>query len=78
MKAVLSALRGGWSVVHFAADGGMDRVLAMPVPAPTALALGGDDGRTLFVTSARQDVAREALEAAPLSGRLFSWSAPAS
>ncbi len=70
---VWSALRGGWSVVHFAADGGMDRVLAMPVPAPTAAALGGDDGRTLFVTSARQDVAREALDAAPLSGRLFAW-----
>lgn len=68
---VWAALRGGWSVVRFAADGSMDRVLALPVPSPTAVALGGADGDSLFITSERQALSREALDAAPLSGRLF-------
>jgi len=68
---VWAALRGGWSVVRFAADGSMDRVLALPVPSPTAVAIGGSDGDHLFITSERQALAREALDAAPLSGRMF-------
>ncbi len=68
---VWAALRGGWSVVRFAADGSMDRVLALPVPNPTAVAIGGADGDDLFITSERQALSRESLDAAPLSGRLF-------
>jgi sugar lactone lactonase YvrE len=68
---VWAALRGGWSVVRFAADGSMDRVLALPVPSPTAVAIGGSDGDSLFITSERHALAREALDAAPLAGRLF-------
>jgi IclR family acetate operon transcriptional repressor len=68
---VWAALRGGWSVVRFAPDGSMDRVLALPVPSPTAVAIGGVDGDSLFITSERHALAREALDAAPLSGRLF-------
>lgn len=66
-----TALRGGWSVARFEPDGSMDRMVALPVPAPTGVAFGGEDGRTLFVTSARDALDRESLEAAPLSGRLF-------
>ncbi len=66
-----ASLRGGWSVARFEPDGGMDRMVALPVPAPTGLAIGGADGRTLFVTTAREALDRESLEAAPLSGRLF-------
>ena len=66
-----TALRGGWSVARFEPDGSMDRMVALPVPAPTGVAFGGADGRTLFVTSARDALDRESLEAAPLSGRLF-------
>jgi IclR family transcriptional regulator, acetate operon repressor len=69
---VWAALRGGWSVVHFADDGSMGRVVAMPVPSPTALAFGGTAGQTLFITSARDQLGREALDVAPLSGRLFT------
>ncbi len=69
---VWSALRNGWSVVRFEADGSVDRVIALPVPCPTDVAFGGVDGNTLFVTSARDAVTREALDAAPLSGRLFA------
>ena len=66
-----TTLRGGWSVARFEPDGSMDRVVALPVPAPTGVAFGGDDGRTLFVTTAREALDRESLDAAPLSGRLF-------
>ncbi|MBL8286501.1 MAG: SMP-30/gluconolactonase/LRE family protein [Rubrivivax sp.] len=66
-----TALRGGWSIARFEADGSMDRVVALPIPAPTGLAFGGERGRTLFVTTARDALDRESLDAAPLSGRLF-------
>jgi hypothetical protein len=66
-----TALRGGWSVARFEPDGSMDRVVALPVPAPTGVAFGGGHGRTLFVTTARDALDRESLDAAPLSGRLF-------
>ena len=69
---VWSALRGGWSVARFVADGRLDRVIALPVPCPTDLGFGGEEGETLFVTSARDAATREALDAAPLSGRLFA------
>ena len=65
------ALRGGWSVVHFDASSVVDRVVAMPVPCPVDLALGGAAGTQLFITSSRETLGREALDAAPLSGRLF-------
>ena len=68
---VWSALRNGWSVVRFEANGSLDRVIALPVPCPTGVAFGGEQGECLFVTSARDAVTHEALDAAPLSGRLF-------
>ncbi len=73
---VWSALRGGWSVVRFEPDGSVDQVVALPVPAPSDLAFGGADGRILYITSARDAVNREALDAAPLSGRLFAIDLP--
>ncbi len=66
------ALRGGWNVVRLEADGSWDRVIALPVPCPTGVGFGGDHGEKLFITTARDAISREALEAAPLSGRLFS------
>lgn len=66
-----TALRGGWSVARFEADGSMDRVVPLPVPAPTDVAFGGPEGRTLFITTARDSLDRDSLDAAPLSGRLF-------
>jgi DNA-binding IclR family transcriptional regulator/sugar lactone lactonase YvrE len=69
---VWCALRGGWSVVRLDADGAVDRIVALPVPCPTDLGFGGEAGDILFVTTARDAVGREALDAAPLSGRLFA------
>ncbi len=47
------------------------RVVVLPVPSPTGVALGGEGGNTLFVTTARDALDRESLHASPLSGRLF-------
>jgi DNA-binding IclR family transcriptional regulator/sugar lactone lactonase YvrE len=69
---VWCALADGWSVVRFAPDGSLDRVVALPVPCPTDLAFGGADGTTLFVTSARDLLSMEALTNAPQSGALLA------
>ena len=50
------------------ADGYVDRVVGLPVPCPTDVAVV--DG-ALFITTARQAVNLEALEKAPWSGRLL-------
>jgi DNA-binding IclR family transcriptional regulator/sugar lactone lactonase YvrE len=72
---VWTALKDGWGVVRFAADGTLDRVVGLPVPCPTDLTLGGDDGGTLYVTTARHELSIETLGSAPLSGRLFAIAA---
>jgi DNA-binding IclR family transcriptional regulator/sugar lactone lactonase YvrE len=68
---IWSALSEGWSVVRFAPDGGVDRVMGVPVPNPTDVAFGGPGLQRLYITSARDGVSLEALANAPLSGRLF-------
>jgi sugar lactone lactonase YvrE len=69
---VWTALQDGWSVVRFGADGALDRVVAVPVPSPTDVAFGGAALDTLYVTTARANLSREALANAPLAGRLLS------
>lgn len=68
---IWTALQDGWSVVRFSPDGNQDRVIGLPVPCPSDVALGGERLDTLYVTSARQPVSLETLANAPLSGRLF-------
>ncbi len=68
---VWTALRDGWSVVRFAPDGGLDRVVGLPVPCPTDVAVGGGALDRLYITTARQPVPLDTLQNAPLSGRLF-------
>ncbi len=63
-----TALADGWSVMRVDADGYVDRVVGLPVPCPTDVAVV--DG-ALFITTARQAVNLEALEKAPWSGRLL-------
>lgn len=68
---VWTALRGGWSVVCFSADGNLDRVIGMPVPCPTDVGIA-PDGLRLIVTSSRDAFDAEALKTAPLSGQTFA------
>jgi len=46
----------------------LDRVVGLPVPCPTDVALVGE---RLYITTARQPVPLDALDKAPLSGRLL-------
>jgi sugar lactone lactonase YvrE len=62
----------GGRVVRYDPEGGVDRVVPLPVPRPTCPAFGGDGLCTLFVTTARWGLSDAALSAAPLSGCLFA------
>ncbi|WP_284731307.1 SMP-30/gluconolactonase/LRE family protein [Pseudomonas sp. RC3H12] len=61
----------GWSLARFDADGNLDRMIGLPVPSPTDLCFGGDNGRSLYITSARQSLKLEVLGNAPDSGCLL-------
>ncbi|WP_110400057.1 IclR family transcriptional regulator domain-containing protein [Sphaerotilus hippei] len=66
------ALKGGWSVARFAPDGSLDRVIGLPVPCPTGVALGGPaEAPLLCVPTAREGLSSEVLGNAPGSGRLL-------
>ena len=66
------AMFEGGRLLRFAPDGTLLRELALPLRCPTMLAFGGDDLRTLYITSASQG--RPAAEVAqyPLTGKLLS------
>jgi sugar lactone lactonase YvrE len=59
-------------VVRFTPDGEVDRVILLAAPRPTSLAFGGDDLKTLFITTARAGLTFPQLDSRPLSGSLFS------
>lgn len=67
------ALWGAGRVLHLAPDGSpAGPALAVPATQPSCPAFGGPDLSTLFVTSARQDLARPG----PQDGQLFQAPAP--
>ncbi|WP_256599756.1 SMP-30/gluconolactonase/LRE family protein [Pseudomonas sp. SWI36] len=61
----------GWSLARFDAEGNLDRMIGLPVPSPTDLCFGGEEGTTLFITSARHALQLETLASAPNSGCLM-------
>ena len=63
---------GAWRVVRYAPDGTIDRIVELPVDQPSSCAFGGPDLKTLFITSAREDLSEVALANQPLAGGLFS------
>ncbi len=67
---VWSAHWNGWRVTRYAPDGGIDRVIELPVPHVTSIAFGGRGLDRLFVTTARLGLSDDELAAAPLSGGL--------
>lgn len=62
------AMYEGQRLLRLAPDGAIDRELPLPVRCPTVPCFGGEDLRTLFVTSARQGRPPAELEALPWSG----------
>jgi len=62
-------------VVRFDPAGQETMVLSLPVSKPTSVTFGGQDLRTLFVTSMRYGLSDEALAREPLAGAVFAADA---
>ena len=67
-----SARWGASCVVRHAPDGSVDRVIDVPVSRVSCPAFGGEDLRTLYLTTAREGMTDEELEREPLAGSVFS------
>lgn len=63
---------GSYSVVRYAPDGSEHSRLRLPVKRPTSVMLGGDDFRTLFITTGSRGLSEEELAAQPLAGALLA------
>ncbi|MDN3526286.1 SMP-30/gluconolactonase/LRE family protein [Halomonas sabkhae] len=67
-----SALYGGARIARFDPDGQLVAEYPVPCPNPTMVAFGGADLKTLFITTARQEMDQAALQRYPLAGSLLS------
>ncbi|GAA4669609.1 SMP-30/gluconolactonase/LRE family protein [Frondihabitans cladoniiphilus] len=65
-------LYGEGLVTHLSADGDLIDTIAFDAPNLTGIAFGGDDLRTLFVCSARENLTEQQLEEHPASGGIFA------
>jgi sugar lactone lactonase YvrE len=65
------ALYGGGAVRRYRADGRLDQVLAVPADNVTACCFGGDDGGSLYITTATQELTPEQRRRQPLAGSVF-------
>jgi sugar lactone lactonase YvrE len=69
---VWSARVGAGAVARFAPDGTLDRRIELPVKRPTSVMLGGDDLRTLFISTASRSLTDDELKAQPLAGAMLA------
>jgi sugar lactone lactonase YvrE len=69
---VWSAQFDRWCIHRYAPDGRLDRAVRLPIQRPTTCMFGGPDLATLYVTSARMDLADDALAAQPHAGGVFA------
>jgi sugar lactone lactonase YvrE len=65
-------LFGGGAVRRYAEDGALEAKVLLPVTNPTSPVFGGEDLRTLYVTSARHGLSDEQLAAEPLAGAVLA------
>lgn len=65
------ALFGGGAVRRYSPEGALEAVVELPVTNTTCPAFGGPGLETLYVTTTRHLLSREALAAQPLAGALF-------
>lgn len=63
---------GGSSVVRFDPSGKMDRTVNIPATNVTSCCFGGPDLKTLFVTTARSGLSKQAVAENPNEGALFA------
>jgi L-arabinonolactonase len=69
---VWSAQFDRWCLHRYGPDGRLDRTIRLPVQRPTSCMFGGPDLATLYVTTARLELAGDALAAQPDAGGLFA------
>lgn len=62
----------GEQITRYKPTGEIDSVIPMPVPRPTSCCFGGEDLKTLYVTSASVGLSASMLAKAPQSGQLFA------
>jgi sugar lactone lactonase YvrE len=67
-----SAIFDGGALLRLAPDGRIDRVVRLPVSKPASCAFGGDDYRTLFVTTASRGLSASRLASEPLAGHVLA------
>ncbi len=67
-----TAFFAGGRIVRYRPDGMIDRTIRLPVTNPTCLCFGGEDLKTLYVTSATKFLTPEQRAAEPLAGSLFA------
>jgi sugar lactone lactonase YvrE len=70
---VWNAIFAGGKVIRFTPRGEVDRVVRIPTTNPTCLCFGGQDLKTLFVTTARKFLTPERLQAEPLAGAILAF-----
>jgi len=66
------AMYEGGQLLRIGPDGTLLQTISLPMMCPTMMAFGGDDLKTLFITSASQKRTHEELEQLPLSGYVVS------
>jgi len=71
-NAYWCAMYEGGRLLRLAANGDVLDEIHLPVRCPTMMAFGGEDLRTLFVTTARHNRSDEELKMYPLSGCVLS------
>jgi len=62
----------GYRIVRISPDGVLDRVVEVPVKNPTCIAFGGDDLKTLYITTSRLMMSESELASMPTSGGLYA------
>ena len=70
------AMYEGGRVLQLSPSGALLQAIATPVVCPTMVCLGGLDGRTLFVTSARQGRPFDELARTPWAGQVLALKQP--
>jgi sugar lactone lactonase YvrE len=59
-------------IVRYDPDGGIDRIISLPVSRGTSCTFGGPDHRTLFITSATETLTEAQIAEEPLAGSVFA------
>ena len=67
------AIHGGWSLHRYAPDGKLLTEVKLPVSQPTMCAFGGPELRTMFISSAAENLTPRELARQPHAGALFRF-----